>query len=213
LPGGWSNVRQFGAGVTVTRALTPNLSVSGYYSFAHAITSGAAATYPNYNSQNLGVSFQGKFLQGESWSLGGSIALSSQMWAGSFIWTPTGSLNLTKSFRAGGSIIAAYSRSEASTFLASGGYYDQGDISYNRGIGSKFFVNADVGVFQTAYTGYHETGKRAGGSVNYRWLPRLTLNASYFYLRQSGVQPNFFLGNTSLFSFGLNWLVGAQSGL
>ncbi len=213
LQGGWSNVGQFGGGVTVTRSLNPNVSLSGFYSIYHAITSGTASTSPNFYSQNFGISLQGKILQYQSWSLGGSISVSTQRYGGNYTASPVGNLTLLKTFRAS-SIAAAYSRSEAISVFASNGYFDQGDISYRRNLGRKVGLNAGVGAFRTVNTAIsHENGKRAGGSVSYQWLPRLSLNANYNFAHQSGTQTIFYIGNTSYFSFGLNWLVGAQSGL
>jgi len=213
LQGGWSNVGQFGGGVTVTRSLNPNVSLSGFYNIYHAITSGAASSSPNFYSQNFGISLQGKILQYQSWSLGGSLSLSTQRYGGVYTATPVGSLTLLKTFQ-GSSISAAYSRSEAINVFASNGYFDQGDISYRRNLGRRIGFNAGVGAFRTVNTAInHENGKRAGGSVSYQWLPRVGLNASYNFAHQSGTQSIFYVGNTSYFSFGLTWLVGAQSGL
>jgi hypothetical protein len=215
LQGGWSNVHQFGGGVAVTRILTPDLSVSGFYNLTYAVTSGLASSSPNWVSQNLGVSFQGIFLRYRGWSLGGSVSASTQTYGGSYAVTPTGTLRLLKSFGQS-SISAAYTRTEASYVLVSNGYFDQADIEYQRKIGRNVNLSAGVGEYRTSYTAYRQTGTRAGGSVNYMWSPRLSLNAGYNYAHQSGTLPSNlapFVENVSYFSIGVNWLLGSRSGL
>src|SRR5208337_659237 len=81
LQGGWSNVHQFGGGVSITHSLTSKLSMSGFYSLSYSSTSGAASSSPNWVSQNIGVGFQGKLLQSETWSLGGSVSVSTQRYS------------------------------------------------------------------------------------------------------------------------------------
>ena len=213
LEGGWSNVHQFGGGVTVSRSLTPNLTVGAYYSMTHSVTSGATSTTPNWNNQNLGLTFQDNI--GHSWSIAGSIAASGQLAAQVWRLSPTGTLRLVKSFSQS-SIIAAFTRSEATNVFISTGYFQQGDISYNQTIGRKVNVNVGVGAYQTINTGSRQTGRRFGGSFSYQWLPRLGLNTSYNFAHQSGtLTSNFapFLGNVSYLSVGLNWSLGSQSGL
>jgi hypothetical protein len=215
LQGGWSNVRQFGGGVTVTHTLTPDLSVSGYYTLSYASTSGTSSTYPSWVNQNIGVGFQGTFVRYRGWSLGGSVAASSQHYAGSYTITPTGTLSLFKSFGQS-SITAAYTRTEASTVLVSNGYFDQADVAYNRKFGQKFNLNVGAGLFRTSYSGTYYNGKRVGGSVTYQWTPRVGLNAGYNFAHQNGVQStNFapYLGNTNYLSVGLVWALGNHSGL
>jgi hypothetical protein len=217
LNGGWSNVHQFGGAVSVTHSLTPNLNVSGYYSLTNSATSGAASGSPSWTSQNFGVSFQGRLFQRESWSLGGSIALSSQSYSGgSYTMTPTGSLYLMKSFGGGvSSITAAYTRTEASNILVSSGYYDQADISYNQRISQKVRAFVGGGAFRTSYTVYDEHGERVGGGINYQWSPRVALHANYNFAHQTATQPQtaFFVGNTNILTCGVTWTLGAQSGL
>ena len=213
---GWSNVHQFGGLVAVTRSLNSNLSVSGFYGLTYSETSGAASSSQGWASQNLGVSFQGTFLQFRGWSLGGGVYVSSQRYGAGqgYTFTPAGRLTLLKSFRGGASsIAAAYSRQEASNILVSTGYYDQGDISYNQRIGQKIQSNVGVGTFRTLYTGYHEHGKRAGGGINYLLSPRVSLYANYNHAYNSGTQATFYRGNTNILSFGLTWSLGSQSGL
>jgi len=213
--GVWSNVHQFGGGVAVTRSLTSNLSLSGFYVLSYSATSGAASSSPGWISQSLGASFQGTFFQFRGWSLGGNLYVSSQRsgGSGSYTLTPAGRLTLLKSFRGGtSSIAAAYSRQEASNILVSSGYFDQGDISYNQRIGQKIRTNVGVGAFRTVNTGY-EHGKRVGGGINYQWSPRVGLYANYNFAHNSGTQSTFFAGNTNVLSFGLTWALGSQSGL
>jgi len=213
LEGGWSNVHQLGGAVSITRSLTPNLSVGGSYSLSHSATSGAASTTPSWNSQYLGVNFQ--YIFGQSWSVAGSLSANGQLVAQVWSLSPTGTLRLMKSFHQS-SITAAYTRAEASNVFISTGYYQQADIAYNQSIGKKVNINAGVGAYQTINTGAHQYGKRFGGGFNYQWLPRLGLNANYNFAHQSGAQAlNFspFLGNVSYFSVGLNWSLGSQSGL
>lgn len=213
LVGGWSNVRQFGGGVTVNRSLTPNLSLGAYYSVTDSLTTGAASTTPGWTTQNLGLSFQDTI--GRSWSIAGYLAATGQLTAQVWRLSPTGTLRLIKSFRQS-SIIAAYTRAEASTVFISNGYFDQGDISYNQNIGKRVNVNVGAGEYRTINTGSHQYGKRVGGSVNYQWLPRLGLNASYNFAHQSGALTSSFapfLGNVSYLSVGLNWSLGSRSGL
>lgn len=215
LQGGWSNVHQFGGGVAVTRTLTPDLSVSGFYNLSYVVTSGVASTSPNWVSQNLGVSFQGVFLRYRGWSLGGSVSASTQTYAGSYTVTPVGTLRLMKSFGQS-SISAAYTRTEASYVLVSSGYFDQADIGYHRRIGQNANFNVGVGEYRTSYTAYRQTGTRAGGSVDYMFSPRLSLNAGYNYAHQTGTLPSNlapFDENVSYFSIGLKWLLGSRSGL
>jgi long-subunit fatty acid transport protein len=123
---------------------------------------------------------------------------------------------LMKSFRQA-SIVAAYTRSEASSVFVSSGYYDQADIGYNQRIGQKITVNAGVGEFRTSNTGTtnNEYGKRAGAGIAYQWFPRLSVNVGYNLAHQNGTQTSQFspVGDTSYFSVGLTWLLGAHSGL
>jgi len=114
------------------------------------------------------------------------------------------------------SIVAGYTRTEAANVLISSGYYEQGDVSYNRSIGQKVNVNAGGGAFRTSYTGSYYNGIRAGGGLTYQWMTRLSLHAGYNFSHQNGVQAAGFapfLGNTSYFNIGLNWLLGQHSGL
>jgi len=216
--GGWSNVHQLGGGVSVTRTLTSNLSLSGFYAIYYSATSGAASSSPGWVNQNLGVSFQGTFLQYRGWSLGGSCYVSSQRYGGSgaYTLTPAGTLRLMKRFGESSSITAAYTRTEASNILVSSGYYDQGDIGYTQKIGGRVNVNAGVGEYRISNAGTHQYGKRVGGGVSYQWTPRVSLNAGYNFAHQSGtLASNFspFLGNVSYFSVGLTWILGGRSGL
>jgi len=218
---GWTNVHEFGGGVAVTRSLTPDLNLGVFYAAYYSSTSGAASSSPNWVTQNMGVTFSGRFLQFRGWSLGGSVYVSSQQSSGSTTFTPAGNLYVTKSFRGGASrILASYTRSEASNFIVSSGYYDQGDISYNQRIGQKIQANVGVGAFRTSNTGgyvngpgYYENGKRAGGGINYQWSPRVSLHANYDFSHNSGTQVNYYRGNTNFLSFGVTWALGAQSGL
>jgi hypothetical protein len=215
LQGGWSNVHQFGGGVAVTRILTPDISVSGFYNLSYAVTSGVASSSPNWVSQNLGLSLQGVFLRYRGWSLGGSVSASTQTYGGSYTVTPTGSLRLMKSFGQS-SISAAYTRTEASYVLVSSGYFDQADIGYHRKLGQNANLSVGVGEYRTSYTAYRQTGTRAGGSVDYMFSPRLSLNAGYNYAHQNGTLPSNlapFVENVSYFSIGLKWLLGSRSGL
>jgi|SRR5271165_3298305 len=218
LDGGWSNVHNLGGGVTISRQLNSNLSISGFYSLYNSSTAGAASTSSGWLNQNMGVSFNGTFLQYRGWALGGSAYLSSQRYQGygGYTLTPAGSLTLRKSF-GGATILAAYTRTEASNVLVANGYFDQGDVAYNQGIGRRVFVNANAGVFRTSNTGFHQHGNRVGGGVTYQWLPRLSVNANYNFANQNGGYQvssfSPFLGNVSYFSFGLTWTLGSGSGL
>ena len=209
-PGGWTSVTTVGGSVALSHSFSPTLSAGAFYGLSHSITSGASNTSPGWNSQSLGVSFQ-KVFRG-SWTLAGSLAASFQSAQFSY-WTPTGSITGVKAFHWNGALSAAYSRSQAAQVFVSSGYFDQGDISYRQRIGQKFSVNAGVGEFRTVDVLSHEHGKRAGASLSYQWLPRLSLNAGYNFAHQTGTQSTFFLGNTSYVSFGVSWLPGAQSGL
>jgi hypothetical protein len=151
----------------------------------------------------------------ESWSLTASLAASGQVVAKVWTLTPTGGVTLVKSFRQA-SVYGAYSRSEAGNIIVSSGYFDQFDVGYRQKINQKWSVGGGVGQYRTIQTFTHQDGKHAGGSVNYQWSPRVSLNAGYSFARQNGIQTSTFspfLGDTSFFSFGVNWLLGEHSGL
>jgi hypothetical protein len=208
--GTYTNAQQFGGAVGVTRDVTDNLNLGAYYFLSHSLTSGVANS-PGWTSQSLGASFQYRF---NTWVVAGSLAASGQLIAQVWDLTPGGSISVRKAFTTS-SIYGAYTRAEASTVFVSSGYFDQGDIGYHKSVGQKLQLNLDAGFFRTINTGITQKGKRVGGSLSYRWKPRLNLNASYNYAHQVGADTSSFsplLGNTSAFSFGISWKLGAESG-
>ncbi len=210
--GQWTSSHEFGGAIGVTRDFTPNLSLGGFYSFYHSTTSGIPGS-PSWNTQNAGVTFQYRFQQ--SWSVAGSLAASAQRQNNVWTVTPTGSLRLSKSFRRS-TFSAAYTRSEASNVLVSNGYYDQANLAYNQVINQRLSFNVGVGGYRTIDAGIDQHGKTAGGSLAYKWTPRLSLSGGYSFSHQNGAGTFGFLpfqGNTSALSLGLTWLLGAQSGL
>jgi len=210
--GGWTSTHQFGGGVGISRDFTPNLNAGVFYSISHSVTSGIAGS-PSWNGQGFGFSMSYKFLN--SWSLSASLAASGQVVAQVWTLTPTGSLTLMKAFRRS-SVYGAYSRSEAGNIIVSTGYFDQADIGYSQKFSQKLSFNAGAGQYRTINTFNRLDGKHIGGSVSYQWTPRVSLNAGYSYAHQTGVQNSTFspfLGNTSFFSAGVNWLLGSHSGL
>jgi hypothetical protein len=209
----WTTGEQFGGAVGVTRDVTDNLNVGGFYFFSHSLTSGVPNS-PGWNTQSLGVSLQYRLRN--SWFFAGSLAASGQLVAQGWQLTPTGSVAVRKAFT-NSSIYGAYSRAEASTVFASSGYFDQGDVGYQRNFGQnqKLMVNVFAGEFRTVDAGLQQEGKRVGGAITYRWKPRVSVNAGYNFARQTGADTLTFsplLGNTSAVSFGLNWALGSSSG-
>lgn len=209
--GSWTSSQQFGGAVGVTRDINADLNLGAFYFLSHSLTSGVANS-PGWTSQSLGVSFQ--YRLHDTWFVAGSLAASGQLVAQIWQLTPAGSISVRKSFT-NSSVFAAYTRAEANNVFVSSGYFDQGDIGYQRKVGQKLQLNASAGAFRTIDTGITQKGKRVGGSVSYRWTPRLNLNASYNFAHQVGADTSTFsplLGNTSAFSFGLSWSLGANPG-
>jgi hypothetical protein len=209
--GNWTFGEQFGGAVGVTRDITDSLNVGGFYFFSHALTSGVANS-PGWNTQSLGVNFQ--YRLHNSWFFAGSLAASGQLVGQGWYLTPTGNVAIRKAF-ANSSLYGAYSRAEASNVFASSGFFDQGDVGYQQNFRQKLMANVFAGEFRTVNAGLQQEGKRIGGSITYKWKPRLSIQAGYNFANQTGAQTVTFsplLGNTSAISFGLNWALGSSSG-
>jgi hypothetical protein len=196
---------QLGAGVSITHSFNPNRTVSAFADFNRSNTSlEEAPGISAWNTYSVGVGLNQKL--GQSWYVAATIAGSYQQ--GQFgYWTPTGSLSVMKVFR-GGTVSAAYTRTTAAQLLLSTGYFDQSDVAYSAHIHKKINASVGAGEFRSIVTGGHQHGLRAYSSLSYRWLPNLAWTVGYNYASQTGTEPSLYLGNTSYFNIGLNWILG-----
>lgn len=209
---GWASSYQLGGSVSVTRDVTDNLTVGGFYSLSHSVASQSTGT-PAWNSQNLGASIQYRFH--DTWFITGSLAASGQLVAQVWTLTPTGNFTLRKTFNDSSTISAAYTRTEASAVFVSAGYYDQADLGYSRKFGEKLRLNFNVGRYHTTASGVQQSGMHASVFSGYRLSPHLSLNGGYTYAYQSGAQTLAlvpFVGNVNSFNVGLSWSFGSRSG-
>ncbi len=128
--------------------------------------------------------------------------------------SPTGSVRVSKSFSDGSAIFGAYTRTEATAVLVSTGYYSQSDIGYSRKIKQKMSFSATFGQYKTSDLDLKQNGTHAGSFFTYRLRPNLSLSTGYNYVHQAGAQDltlSPFVGTTSSFSIGLNWILGSPS--
>ncbi len=196
---------QLGGGVSVTHSFNPSRTVSAFVNYNRSNTSLEESPGINaWNTYSVGVGFNQKL--GQTWYVAATIAGSYQQGPFAY-WTPTGSFSIMKVFRRG-TVSAAYTRTTASQALLSSGYFDQSDLAYTAHIGKKIGTSVGVGEFRSIITGGHQHGLRAYSSLSYRWLPNLAWTVGYNYAKQTGTEPSLYLGNTSYFSVGLNWILG-----
>jgi hypothetical protein len=196
---------QLGGGASLTHSFSPNRSVS---LFADAVRSGTslegASGISAWSAYSMGAGVNQKF--GQSWYLAATLAGSYQQGPLSY-WTPTGSISLMKTFRST-TISAAYTRTTAAQVLLTTGYFDQSDISLTTRLRQTINMSMGAGEFRSINTGGHQHGLRTYASLSYRWKPNLAITAGFNYASQTGTAPNLYLGNTSYFHFGLNWILG-----
>ena len=208
---GWTSSTQLGGSIGINRDYSSNLTLGGSYSFAHTIATGLPGT-PSWNSQSLGISVQ--YRPAPTWNISGSVAASVQQISGLWTLSPTGSVRASKSFSDGSVIFGAYTRTEATAVLVSTGYYSQSDLGYSRKINQKMNFSVTVGEYKTSDLDLKQNGTHAGSFFTYRFRPNLSLSTGYNYVHQAGAQNltlSPFVGTTSSFSIGLNWILGSPS--
>lgn len=207
--GQWSWVSQLGGGVSVSRSINPNRTVTASYNAVQSINSLQGATSTNWTTQTFTAGVQQKI--GQSWWITGSLGASLQQ--GTYtLWTPTGSFTLLKSIGRKGSVTAAYSRSRAAQVLLSSGYFDQADISYFANISRKWQGNVELGQYRTINTVGNSHGRRAGGGISYMMKDNCALFVQYNFMHQSGTNTQLFNGNNSYLSFGMHWNLSRNPG-
>ena len=208
---GWASSTQLGGSIGISRDYSSNLTLGGSYSLAHTTATGLPGT-PSWNSQSLGISAQ--YRPAPSWNISGSVAASGQLISQVWTLSPTGSVRVSKSFSDGSAIFGAYTRTEATAVLVSTGYYSQSDIGYSRKIKQKMSFSATFGQYKTSDLDLKQNGTHAGSFFTYRLRPNLSLSTGYNYVHQAGAQDltlSPFVGTTSSFSIGLNWILGSPS--
>ena len=201
----WAVLTRYGGRAQVNHMFTPSRQVSVFYDFTRSdspIIAGLGNSTYIYNT--AGISINQRI--GRSLNVVGSLAASLQRQANRNILTPTGDLALSKQFRRS-SVSAAYSRSRSDVLLAYSGYIDQADLSAALALTRKSQVSLEVGDYRTIETLHRTQGRRAGGAWSYRLFPRVSLVASYNFLRQTGTNSDFRLGDHHLASIGLSYVL------
>ena len=210
---------QYGGTVSVSHQYSSKGSVSAFYGFTHSTIPSTNTIGPSgWNSSSFGVGVS-QGLGGESWSLAFNIASNTQS-TPDLTWSVIGNAALIKKFGDGSSSLSAtYSRSQAALLTQLPGYFDQGNINYNRRFGEKTNLNVGVGGYrsnqnvQTQNIGSAH-GVRVSGSVFYQLLPSLSANAEFFVGQQyggGGDQLYLFNGRSNTFSIGLTWTPGREA--
>jgi len=207
----WAVLTRFGGRGQVSHLLTPSLQVSVFYDVARSdspLIAGQA-----YSSSSIyhttGASLNQRI--GRSFTVVASLAASLQQQTRGLSLSPTGNLALSKQFHRS-SVSAAYSRTRADVLLVSnGGYVDQADLSGSLALTRRSQVSIALGDYRTVGTLHNSQGRRAGASFSYRLFPRVSLVSSFNFLRQTGTNSDFQLGDHHLASIGLSWMLSRAS--
>jgi hypothetical protein len=210
---------QFGGTASVAHQYSGKGTVSVFYGFTHSVVPSANTTGPNgWNSSSFGVGVS-QGLGGESWSLAFNVASNTQS-TPNITWSVIGNAALIKRFGDGSSSLSAiYSRSQSALLTQTAGYFDQGNLTYNRLLGEKTSINFGAGWyrsdtnFQSQYVN-DAHGLRVSGSVFYRILPSLSATAGFFLGQQYGANGNalyLFNGRSNNFNVGLTWTPGREA--
>jgi hypothetical protein len=209
--GSLETVRTLGFGISVSHTLNPNRSVSVFYNFSHLTSTSEELSSggSSWNGQSIGAGIQQKI--GHDWAIAANIAASYQHTTVG-LWTPSGSVSISRLFR-NGSASAAYSRSQASQVFVSSGFFDQADVSYSRHLGRKMTTFFGAGAFRGVLTGSRESGERVGANFSYQLRSNVALTSGYNFVRQRSDQASLYNGNTTFVTFGLTWILGRPSGL
>ena len=193
------SVQEYGVNVSISHDLTPSSSLSVLYTEQTDIFPGVSYK-TTYQSGLGGYSHSWK----GGWNFSGSMGFITANLQSRRIWSESGSLSVSKSFRRS-RVAVAYYRGHSFSGYVSQDFSDRADANYQQYIGRRWTLGGGAGYFRNIVTGNRVWAKYGEANLGFGLTSTVSLFGSYVHKWQRGDSLTVFSGDTNYLRCGIQW--------